>query len=59
MLKNEPLSKLYEMHMDTIAAHFTAQQNDLQYRELSFAERFSMLVDAEWAARKTTACPGS
>ena len=53
MLKNETLSKLYEMHMGTMAACFTAQQNDPQYRELSFEKRFSILVDAEWAARKS------
>lgn len=53
MLKNVTISKLNEMHLGTMAASFEMQQNDPQYRDLSFEDRFSMLVDAEWAARKS------
>lgn len=53
MLTNETVSKLYEMHMGTMARTFSAQLADSQFSELSFEERFSMLVDAEWSSRKS------
>jgi DNA replication protein DnaC len=53
MLSNETVSKLYEMHMGTMAAAFSAQLADAQFHELSFEERFSMLVDTEWSSRKS------
>ena len=53
MLTNETISKLNEMHLGTMAAGFTAQLTDPQFQSLSFEERFSILVDAEWSARKS------
>jgi len=53
MLTNETVSKLYEMHMGTMARAFSAQLTDSQFSELSFEERFSILVDAEWSSRKS------
>lgn len=53
MLTNETISKLNEMHLGTMAAGFTAQLTDTQFQSLSFEERFSILVDAEWSARKS------
>ncbi len=53
MLTNETTSKLHEMHLGAMAEAFTAQINDSQYNGLSFEERFSMLVDAEWTRRKS------
>lgn len=53
MLTNETTSKLHEMHLGTMADAFSAQLNDSQYNGLSFEERFSMLVDAEWSKRKS------
>lgn len=53
MLTNETVSKLYEMHMGTMAGAFSAQLTDSNFGELSFEERFSMLVDAEWSSRKS------
>lgn len=53
MLTNETSSKLYEMRLSTMAEAFTAQLNDAQYNSLSFEDRFSLLVDAEWTRRKS------
>lgn len=53
MLTNETISKLNEMHLGTMAAGFAAQLTDSQFHALSFEERFSILVDAEWSARKS------
>jgi hypothetical protein len=53
MLTNETISKLNEMHLGTMAAGFAVQLTDPQFQSLSFEERFSILVDAEWSARKS------
>ena len=53
MLNNETISKLNEMHMGTMASGFAAQLADSQFQNLSFEERFSILVDAEWSSRKS------
>ena len=53
MLTNETISKLHQMHMGTMARSFAAQLEAGSYEELSFEERFSMLVDAEWTTRKS------
>ena len=53
MLTNETVSKPYEMYMGTMAGAFSAQLTDSNFGELSFEERFSMLVDAEWSSRKS------
>ena len=53
MLTNETTSKLHEMHLGAMAEAFAAQMNDSQSTGLSFEDRFSMLVDAEWTRRKS------
>ena len=53
MLTNETISKLNEMHLGTMASHFADQLTDPQFQSLSFEERFSILVDAEWSSRKS------
>ena len=52
MLTNETVAKLREMHLNAMAEGFSAQLLDRNYSELSFEERFSMLVDSEWSRRK-------
>lgn len=52
MLTNETVSKFHEMHLATMSEVFSAQINDTQYRDRSFEDWFSMLVDAEWTKRK-------
>lgn len=53
MLTNETISKLHDMHLCAMARRFKEQLDDSSVRELSFEDRFGLLVDAEWAARKS------
>ena len=52
MLQNNTVSKLHEMRLSVMAKSFQAQMDDSATAELGFEDRFSMLVDAEWTARK-------
>lgn len=53
MFTNETFAKLQEMHLGTMARQFKAQMDDPQYGSMSFEDRLGLLVDAEWAARKS------
>ena len=53
MLSNETVRKLHEMRLGVMAEAFSAQLSDAQFQEVSFEDRFAMLVDAEWSARKS------
>jgi len=52
MLNNTTAGKLHEMKLSVMATTFQKQLNDKEISELSFEERFGILVDAEWTARK-------
>lgn len=52
MLQNNTISKLHEMKLSTMAGSFQKQMDDKATAELSFEDRFGMLVDAEWTSRK-------
>lgn len=52
MLDNTTVNKLREMKMSIMAASFQKQSKDSCVNDLSFEERFGLLVDAEWTARK-------
>jgi DNA replication protein DnaC len=52
MLNENTLSKLSEMKLGVMAQTFRAQMNDNNINELSFGDRFGLIVDAEWIARK-------
>jgi hypothetical protein len=52
MLDNNTDSKLHEMKLSVMAAAFQKQINEDGFANLSFEERFGLLVDAEWAPRK-------
>jgi len=52
MLDNNTVSKLHEMKLSVIAAAFQRQLRENNFKEISFEERFGLLVDAEWTARK-------
>jgi hypothetical protein len=52
MLKNNTVSKLHEMKLSVMAASFQQQTGDSAVAELSFEERFGLLVDGEWTSRK-------
>jgi len=53
MLSNTTVGKLHEMKMSVMAKTFREQLEDSNMDSLSFEERFGLLVDAEWSARKT------
>jgi DNA replication protein DnaC len=52
MLDNNTITKLHEMKLSVMAAAFAKQLEDISMSELPFEERFGLLVDKEWAARK-------
>ena len=52
MVTNETISKLQDMHLGTMARRFKEQLDDPQMKELSFEDRFGLLVDIEYNRRK-------
>ena len=52
MLSENTVSKLHDMKLSTMAKTFKAQMNDSNIIDLSFEERFGLIVDQEWIARK-------
>jgi len=52
MLNNNTASKLREMKMSAMARSFENQLSGVELALLSFEERFGLLVDAEYTARK-------
>ena len=53
MLSENTQSKLHEMKLSIMAKTFKEQLNDNNTNEqLSFEDRFGLIVDAEWIARK-------
>ncbi len=48
MLVNQTLETLRKMRLTGMAEAFLGQTQDPAYRELSFDERFGLLVDREW-----------
>ncbi len=52
MLTQQTLEKLRLMHLSAMAEAFLAQSQDLSFSELSFEERFGLLVDREWTMRR-------
>ncbi|MCL1794064.1 MAG: IS21-like element helper ATPase IstB [Oscillospiraceae bacterium] len=52
MLDNNTTTKLHEMKLSAMADSFQKQLKDKSMRELSFEERFGLIVDSEWAGRR-------
>ena len=52
MINESTINKLIEMHLTAMADAFRIQQNDKSMKEVSFEDRFGMLVDAEYISRK-------
>ena len=48
MLNEQTLSKLYEMKLNGMAEAYAEQRTSSAISELSFEERFGMLVDRQW-----------
>jgi DNA replication protein DnaC len=52
MLDNNTVTKLREMRLGTMAAAFCDQLSNRDFGEMTFEERFGILVDAEWDTRR-------
>ena len=52
MIQATTVSKLNEMRLPAMAESFRQQLKDSAFEPLSFEERFSLIVDVEWARRK-------
>jgi len=52
MVNEATISRLYEMKLSAMAASYRQQMDDNGFTKLSFDERFGLLVDTEWTARK-------
>lgn len=55
MLNQQTIEKLYAMRMRGMADGFTQQREDPQSTQLSFEERFALLVDRQWNFRQNRA----
>jgi DNA replication protein DnaC len=55
MLNQPTIEKLYAMRMRGMADAFTQQQEEPQSSQLSFEERFALLVDRQWNWRQNRA----
>lgn len=52
MTNESTLTKLIDMRLTAMAETFRDQLRNPEYQELSFEDRFSMLVDLEWSRRQ-------
>lgn len=52
MLTETTVTKLQEIHLSTMAKAFKEQMTDPAMSELSFEDRFGLIVDQEWTNRK-------
>ena len=52
MTHNSTVDKLIEMRLRSMANHLIQQEQDPRIQNLSFDERFALLVDAEYISRK-------
>lgn len=55
MLNQQTVEKLYAMRLRGMADAFAQQQEDPHTTELSFEERFALLVDRQWSWRQNRA----
>ena len=53
MLTENTVTKLHEIRLGVMAQHFSQQLKNPAMNEMAFEERFGLLVDVEWAARKS------
>ena len=52
MTNQSTIDKLIEMRLSSMADAFRIQMNDTTMKEVSFEDRFGMLVDVEYTTRK-------
>lgn len=53
MIDQSTITKLNEMRLTAMADSYKNQMSDAKYKELSFEERFGLMVDIEWSRRKS------
>ena len=53
MTNQSTMDKLLEMRLPSMADAFRAQMSDLRMKDVSFEDRFGMLVDIEYNSRRT------
>ena len=53
MTNEMTVSKLNEMRLTAMSETFRTQLTNSKLQELSFEERFGIIVDIEWARRKS------
>jgi len=53
MLNENTVTKLNEMKLGVMSKTFRSQLTESKYNDLLFEERFGIIVDAEWAARRS------
>jgi DNA replication protein DnaC len=52
MINEATIQHLYEMRLSSMAGTYRSQNNDPSLKDLSFDERFGLMVDTEWTNRK-------
>ena len=52
MLTHPTIEKLHALHLTAMATAFDQQRSSSQHAELSFDDRFGLLVETEWTARE-------
>jgi DNA replication protein DnaC len=52
MLTHPTIEKLHALHLPAMAQAFDQQRGSSQHAELSFEDRFGLLVEMEWTARE-------
>lgn len=53
MVNESTIAKLHEMRLTAMADSYREQLKDTSFRDLSFEERFGLVVDLEWSKRKS------
>lgn len=55
MINQQTVQKLQEMRLNAMADSFKQQLSDKEFYNLSFDERFGLIIDYEWSRRKNNA----
>lgn len=54
MVNESTITKLYELHLNAMVDAFRAQLEDPCFNELTFEERFALMIDSEWCRKKNS-----
>ncbi len=52
MVNETTITKLNELRLNSMVESYRNQLRDSAFKDLSFEERFGLMIDAEWARRK-------